>query len=67
MPEFYTWAILLINQQDEIGEKHVSVFGSEGGGGQKSPLMHEPLSFLRSPQEQFNFELSVVRIKGFES
>ena len=28
MPEFYTWAILLINQQDEIGEMQLSVFGS---------------------------------------
>ena len=41
MPEFYTWAILLINQQDEIGEKQLSVFGSRGG--QNSPLMHVPL------------------------
>ena len=43
MPEFYTWAILLINQQDKIGEKQVSVLGSRGG--QNSPLMHVPLSF----------------------
>ena len=42
MPEFYTWAILLINQQDEIGEKQLSVFGSRGG--QNSPLMHVPFS-----------------------
>ena len=42
MPEFYIWAILLINQQDEIGEKQLSVFGSIGG--QNSPLMHVPLS-----------------------
>ena len=42
MPEFYTWAIFLINQQDEIGEKQLSVFGSRGG--QNSPLMHVPLS-----------------------
>ena len=41
MPEFYTWTILLINQQDEIGEKQLSVFGSRGG--QNSPLMHVPL------------------------
>ena len=41
MPEFYTWVILLINQQDEIGEKQLSVFGSLGG--QNSPLMHVPL------------------------
>ena len=31
MPEFYTWASLLINQIDEIGEKQLSVFGSKGG------------------------------------
>ena len=41
MPEFYTWAILLINQQNKIGEKQLSVFGSRGG--QNSPLMHVPL------------------------
>ena len=41
MPEFYTWAILLINQLDEIGEKQLSVFGSRGG--QICPLMHVPL------------------------
>ena len=40
MPEFYTWAILLINQQDEIGE----VFGSGWVGGQNSTLMHVLLS-----------------------
>ena len=38
MPEFYTWDIFLINQQDEIGEKQLSVYGSIGG--QNSPLMH---------------------------
>ena len=42
MPEFYTWAILLRNQQDEIGERQLSVFGSRGG--QNSHLMHVPLS-----------------------
>ena len=42
MPEFYTWAILLINQKDEIGNKQLSVFGSREG--QNSPLMHVPLS-----------------------
>ena len=42
MPEFYTWAILQINQQDEIGEKQLSIYGSRGG--QNSPLMHVPLS-----------------------
>ena len=41
MPEYYTWAILIINQQDEIGEKQLSVFGSKGG--QNNPLMHVPL------------------------
>ena len=47
MPEFYTWAILLINQSDEIGEKQLSVFGSKGG--QNSLLMHIPLwEYLRN-------------------
>ena len=41
MPEFYTLAILLINQLDETGEKQLSVFGSRGG--QICPLMHVPL------------------------
>ena len=41
MPEFYTWAILLMNQLDEIREKQLSVFGSKGG--QNCPLMHVPL------------------------
>ena len=44
MPDFYTLAILLINQQDEIGEKQLSVFGSRGG--RNSPLMHVPLYVL---------------------
>ena len=43
MPEFYTWTILLITQQDEIDEKQLSFFGSRGG--QISPLMHVPLCF----------------------
>ena len=43
MPEFYTWVILLINQQDEMGKNQLSVFGSRGG--QNSPLMHVPLSY----------------------
>ena len=38
MPEFYTWASLLINRIDEIGEKQLSVFGSRGG--QIRHLMH---------------------------
>ena len=42
MPDFYTWAILLINKEDEISEKQLSVFGSRGG--QNSPLMHVLLS-----------------------
>ena len=46
MPEFYTWAILLINQQDEIGETQLSVFGSRGG--QDSPLMHVTLCLIYS-------------------
>ena len=41
MLEIYTWAILLKNQYDEIGEKQISVFGPKGG--QNSPLMHVPL------------------------
>ena len=41
MSEFYTWAILLTNKLDEIGEKQLSVFGSRGG--QSGPLMHVPL------------------------
>ena len=41
MPEFYNWAILLINQLDEIGEKQISVLGSRGS--QNSTLMHVPL------------------------
>ena len=31
MPDFYTLAILLINQSEEIGEMQLSVFGSRGG------------------------------------
>ena len=30
MPEFYTWAILLINQSDEIGGKQLSILALEG-------------------------------------
>ena len=44
MPEFYTWVILLINQQDKIDEKQLSVLGFRGG--QNSPLMHVPLYSL---------------------
>ena len=44
MPEFFTWAFLLINRQDEIGERQLSVLGSRGG--QNIPLMHVPLCFL---------------------
>ena len=36
MPEFYTWAILLINQSEEIGEKQLIVLGSRCG--KKKPL-----------------------------
>ena len=50
MPEFYTWAILLINQQDKIGEKKLSIFGSRGG--QNSPLMLVPLLTLRCQAPQ---------------
>ena len=42
MPEFYTWAILLINQLGEIGENQLSVFSSRGG--QICLLMQVPLS-----------------------
>ena len=31
MPEFYTMAILRLNQLGEIGEKQLTVFGSRGG------------------------------------
>ena len=41
MPEFYTWANPLIVQDDEIGEKQLSFFGSRGR--QNSPTMHVPL------------------------
>ena len=41
MPEFYTWAILITNQLDKIGENQLSVFGFTGG--QNSTLMHVPL------------------------
>ena len=41
MLKFYTSVILLIQQSNEIGEKHFSVFGSRGG--QNSSLMHVPL------------------------
>ena len=30
IPDFYTWAILLTNQKDEIGKKQLSVFGFRG-------------------------------------
>ena len=43
MPEFYTSAILLINQQDEIGEKQLSVIDSRGG--QNSPNACTPFTF----------------------
>ena len=51
MPGFYTWAILLINQQDEIGINQLSFFGSRGG--QNSPLMQVPLCMLSCPQLNF--------------
>ena len=44
MPDFYTRAIPLVNQSEEIGEKQLSVFVSRGG--QISPLMH--ISFVVS-------------------
>ena len=42
MPDFYTCVNLLINKSEEIGEKQLSAFDSEGG--QISPLMHVALS-----------------------
>ena len=33
IPYFYTWAIVLINQYEELGEKHFLFFNN-------SPLMH---------------------------
>ena len=56
MPEFYTWAILLINQQDEIGEKQLSFFGSRGG--QNSPLMPIPLGLI--PSQEFDFFVNII-------
>ena len=56
MPDFYTWAILLINQSDEIGVKPLSVFGSIGG--QNSLLMHVPflkVLFADFPNTKFCF------------
>ena len=55
-PEFYTWAILLINQLGEIVEKQLSVFGSRGG--QICPLMHIPLwsmAYLVMAEEGINY------------
>ena len=60
MPEFYTWAILLVNQEDETGEKQLSVFGSKGG--QNSPLMHVPLVFHRKSKFRQVFTLIHVKI-----
>ena len=51
MPEFYTWAILLTNQLDEIGDKQLSVFGSRGG--QNSLLMHVPLLYLHKKSSAY--------------
>ena len=31
--DLYTWVIVLINQQEEFGEKLISFFGLIGGGG----------------------------------
>ena len=41
MQDFYTWAIVLINQKEEIGEKQLLVFGIIGG--QNRHLMHVDL------------------------
>ena len=63
MPEFYTWAILLINQQDEIGEKQLSFFGSRGG--QNSTLMHVPL--LIKDQESIKSSTNLTQDTTWES
>ena len=44
---FYTLAIVLINLQEEIGEKLFSYFSLIGGGG-GSPLMHVALLYALS-------------------
>ena len=41
--DLYTWAIVLINYQEEFDEKRISFLGHIGGGGQNSPLMHVAL------------------------
>ena len=52
MPEFRNWVIFLINQSKEIGENQLSDFDSTGG--QISPLMHVPLWWTGSTQEDRN-------------
>ena len=52
MSEFYTSAILLINESKEICEKQISVFCSKGG--HFSPLMHVP---LYDKWDDYNFEI----------
>ena len=61
MPEFYTWVIFLINQQDEIDEKQLSIFGSRGG--QNSPLMHVPLCSDDDPMLTLTFIQKCLIIK----
>ena len=46
IPDFYTWAIVLINYSEKKFEEQYSFFGLIGGGvweGQNSLLMHVPL------------------------
>ena len=51
MQEFYTWAILLINQNDEIGERQLSVLALEGV--KIAPNARTP---LKKNQWQFSYQ-----------
>ena len=59
MPEFYTWAILLINQLGEIGEKQLSIFGSRGGGANLPLNARTPLNI----HEQNTFHVHLIMKK----
>ena len=61
--EFYTRFILLINQSEEICEKHFSDFGSRGG--QISPLMPFSINFIFFLMHAGN-KCIKVRAAGFE-
>ena len=66
MPEFYTWAVPLTNQSDQIGEKQLSVFGSRGG--QNSPLIYVPLLNGRTHgQAQSNMPLQLFQSWGHKN